>query len=143
MRNDVITAGDVARAWGYSGAHEQIKRFLEQQLPPALEVQVGKKLLRMYDRSAALALVNQYNKYISNTKEHIRKQAAEMGKARQAALRKDGFSGPGIRGDISNKMKSMTDRVDLLEARLRYLESAFGIKQGNGSDASVADRPAF
>jgi len=48
-----------------------------------------------------------------------------------------------ISGNVSNKMKSLTDRVDLLEARLRYLESALGIKQGNGSDASVADRPAF
>lgn len=143
MRNDVITATDVARAWGYSSAHEQIKRFLEQQLPPALEVQVGKKLLRMYDRGAALALGNQYNKYISDTKERIRKQAAEMGRARQAVLQKDGLSGPGISGNVSNKMKSLTDRVDLLEARLRYLESALGIKQGNGSDASVADRPAF
>lgn len=115
MIDNVITTTEVAKSWGYMSAHEQIRNFLNEHLAPVMEIKMRGGLVRLYDKDSALALGAKYKDYVTAAKERIRAEAAKMGRERQKALAQDGLSGKGIPGNIGNKIKTMSDRIDRLE----------------------------
>lgn len=115
MIDNVITVTEVAKLWGYAGPHAQIKDYLDEHLPPRMEVKMRGGLVRLYDKDSVLALRPSYKAHVVATKERIRAAAAKMGRERQKLLAKDGLAGKGISGNIGNKIKAMSDRIDRLE----------------------------
>ena len=130
MQNGLVTQNDAARMWGYDAAHDQIRQFLRDNARTAMEVQIGKRVVKLYERAEILRLGELYARRRSEISERNKEQARKMGLQRQQTIRASGLAGKSFAGTAAaNMLYDLRSRVETLEKQLASLQNELGVQK--------------
>lgn len=130
MQNGLVTQNDAARMWGYDDAHDQIRQFLRDNARTAMEVQIGKRVVKLYERAGILRLGELYARRRSEIAERNKEQARKMGLQRQQTIRASGLAGKSFAGTAAaNMLYDLRSRVEALEKQLASLQNDLGVQK--------------
>lgn len=105
----LINPTEVARAWGYTSNHDNVRKFLEKYMEASAQLAFGRGTMYLYPREAALSLMGEYKKYLAKIKDERDVRIQAVGKIAQSRL--------------------SVQRMDELESRITAIESALGMKR--------------